>query len=171
MAAAKAFADAALDNGHEIEWANLIDDGFDPVLREADEPDWDNSNKVYSEAVLAEMRRIERNEATVMVFPVWWWSMPAVLKGWIDRVWNHGWAYGDRSYPHRRVWMIGIAGSGLPTYQKRGYDGAMKTQLETGILGYCGVADHRLEILYGSIEGAPHPAEIIAQAQKLGGSF
>ena len=43
---------------------------------------------------IREMERIERNQAPVIVFPVWWWSMPAILKGWIDRVWNNGWAYG-----------------------------------------------------------------------------
>lgn len=31
-------------------------------------------------------------EATVIVFPVWWRPMLAILKGWIDRVWNNGWA-------------------------------------------------------------------------------
>jgi NAD(P)H dehydrogenase (quinone) len=56
------------------------------VLREADEPDWNDPDKIYSEDVQREMQRIERNEATVMVFPVYWWSMPALLKGWIDRV-------------------------------------------------------------------------------------
>jgi hypothetical protein len=43
----------------------------------------------------------------VFVFPVWWWSMPAMLKGWIDRVWNNGWAYGARKLPHRRALLIG----------------------------------------------------------------
>lgn len=171
MAASQAFAEAAIANGHAIEWAKLVEEGFDPVLREPDEPDWDNPDKVYSAAVVREMQRIERNEATVLVFPVWWWSMPAILKGWIDRVWNNGWAYGDRQYPHRRVWMIAIAGSMPDAYRKRGYDAAMQTQLDTGILGYCGIADRRLTILYGSIEGAPHPAEIIEGARELGRLF
>ena len=51
------------------------------MLREPDEPDWGNPDKVYSSGALREMERIERNQATVIVFPVWWWSMPAVLKG------------------------------------------------------------------------------------------
>jgi NAD(P)H dehydrogenase (quinone) len=73
------------------------------------------------------MHRIERNEATVMVFPVYWWSMPALLKGWIDRVWNNGWAYGARKFPQQRAWMIGIAGAVESGYTKRGYDTAMRT--------------------------------------------
>ncbi|HNB27576.1 MAG TPA: NAD(P)H oxidoreductase [Alphaproteobacteria bacterium] len=169
--AADAFAAAAAANGHEIEWADLASEGFDPVLREADEPDWDDSGKVYSEEVRREMRRIERNEATVMIFPVWWWSMPALLKGWIDRVWNNGWAYGARNFPQRRVWMIGIAGATAEAFAKRGYDTAIRTQLDVGILDYCGIAERRLELLYGSIEGAPYPAEILKQARALGEEF
>ena len=169
--AAAAFAEAAADNGHEIEWANLVSEGFDPVLREPDEPDWSNPDKVYSSGVIREMERIERNQATVIVFPVWWWSMPAILKGWIDRVWNHGWAYGGRNYPHKRVWMIAIAGNKASSYQERGYDTAMQIQINTGILGYCGIEDRRLDVLYGSIEGEPYPAQIIEDARKIGASF
>jgi NAD(P)H dehydrogenase (quinone) len=169
--AAEAFAAAAAANGHQIEWADLMAEGFDPVLREADEPDWNDPEKVYSEAVRREMARVERNDATVMVFPVWWWSMPAILKGWVDRVWNNGWAYGGRKFPQRRAWMIGIAGTDLAAYRKRGYDAAMKTQLDVGILEYCGIPERRFELLFGSIEGAPYPEQILAAAEELGGQF
>ncbi len=107
------------------------------------------------------MARIERNDATVIVFPVWWWSMPAVLKGWIDRVWNHGWAYGSGTYPHARVWMVGIGGSSAEDYAKRGYDAAMRTSLEVGILRYCGVTEPRLEVFHDSIDGDESTPEIL----------
>jgi NAD(P)H dehydrogenase (quinone) len=166
---ADAFQAAAAANGHTFEVADLAAEGFDPVLREADEPDWGNSAKVYSGAVQREMRRIERNEATVMVFPVWWWSMPALLKGWIDRVWNNGWAYGDRSFPQKRVWMIGVAGGSESAFIKRGYDTAMQTMLNVGILDYCDISERRLEVLYGSIDEGG--AGILAQAQTLGATY
>jgi NAD(P)H dehydrogenase (quinone) len=169
--AAAAFAEAASANGHVVEMADLMAEGFDPVLREPDEPDWDDPAKVYSPEVRAEMARIGRNEATVMIFPVWWWSVPALLKGWIDRVWNYGWAYSGADYPHRKVWMIGIAGSGLPTYVKRGYDKAMTIQLETGVLDYCGIPEPRLEVLYGATESPEQAAQVLADARRLGGEF
>lgn len=34
------------------------------------------------EDVLREQARVERSEGIAPVFPVWWWSMPAILKGW-----------------------------------------------------------------------------------------
>jgi NAD(P)H dehydrogenase (quinone) len=169
--AADAFCEAAHANGHVFELADLAQEQFDPVLREADEPDWDDPDKVYSEDVRREMQRIERNEATVMVFPVYWWSMPALLKGWIDRVWNNGWAYGARKFPQQRVWMIGVAG-GLPdSFAKRGYDTAIQTQLDVGILDYCGIAERRLQLLHGSIEGDDYPTQILTQARALGSAF
>lgn len=168
-AVASAFASAATAGGHAIEWADLAAEGFDPALPPEDEPDW-NARKTYSAAVRAEMARVERNAATVLVYPVWWWSMPAVLKGWIDRVWNRGWAYDDGAhYPHRRVWSIGLAGADEASFAKRGYDRAMRVQIEVGILQYCGVAEPRHELLYGTLEGGA--AAALARAQALGAEF
>jgi len=159
------------NKGHEVERADLIEEGFDPVMREPDEPDWDNPQKQYSPEVRREMERIERNEATIMIFPVYWWSVPAVLKGWIDRVWNNGWAYGDNCFPQRRVWMIGIAGNNADAFAKRGYDSAMQRQLEIGTLEYCGVAQRRLELLYGSIEGQSFADKILLDAERIAAEF
>lgn len=171
FAAAQAFAAALERHGATLEWADLVREGFDAVLREPDEPDWNDPGKRYSDAVRAEMARIERNEATVLVFPVWWWSVPALLKGWIDRVWNNGWAYGGRTYPHRRVWMIGIAGATAAAYRKRGYDEAMRIQLEVGVLEFCGVEERRLELLYGATEGAAEARQVLERAAALGALF
>lgn len=136
-----------------------------------DEPAFSGPPRPYSAAVRAEMARIERNEATVMVFPVWWWSMPAMLKGWIDRVWNDGWAYGSATYPHRRVWMLGIAGVTHEAAAKRHFDLAMHAGFGAGILEYCGVAEPRVEIMYGSIEGPAYPPAIVARAIDLANEF
>lgn len=160
-----------MTSGHTVELADLFEEEFDPVLREADEPDWNNPAKVYSAEVRAEMARIERNEATVLVFPVYWWSAPALLKGWIDRVWNNGWAYGEATYPHKQVLMLAVAGGTQSSFAKRGYDQAITTQLETGVLRYCGVENPRLELLYGSLEDEETIAKILAIARLLGSSI
>ncbi len=168
--AAQAFASAAEAAGHQVEWADLAAEGFDPVLREADEPDWSNPDRVYSPEVLAEMARIERNDATVMVFPVWWWSMPALMKGWIDRVWAYGWAYGGATYPHAKVSMLAVAGVSEDTYAKRGYDDAIELLLETGILRYCDIKEPSLHMLYDSFEADGRTA-LLARAAAFGAAF
>ena len=47
------------------------------------------------------MARVEAAQALVFVFPVWWWSVPAVLKGWFDRVLRVNWACG--CWPRQQI--------------------------------------------------------------------
>ena len=142
---------AAAGAGHSIEFADLYAEEFDPIVREVDEPDWLDPEKTYSPEVMKEMERIKRNEATVMFFPIWWWSMPAMLKGWVDRVWNHGFAYGETTYPHQHVLMVGVAGVDEASYQKRAYDKALEIQLDVGISEYCAIEHHGLVVFYDTL--------------------
>jgi NAD(P)H dehydrogenase (quinone) len=144
----ESFKTGLFDAGHSVEVADLRAEGFDPRLPEADEPDWCNGDKIYSPEVLEEQARIVRNDALAFIFPVWWWSIPATTKGWIDRVWNNGWAYGSRRLPHQRALLIGTASSSAEVYRKRSYDEAMKTQLLTGIMNYCGIPKADLVLLH-----------------------
>ena len=139
--------------GHRAEIADLRAEGFDPRLPVADEPDWGDPDKVYSDVVLQEQARVARNDALAFVFPVWWWSFPATTKGWIDRVWNNGWAYGDapdgkRRLKHSQALLIGTASGDAESYAKRRYDEAIRTQLLTGIMDYCGIPRTELALLF-----------------------
>ncbi len=42
----------------------------------------------------AEQRKLVAADAVIFQFPLWWLGMPAILKGWIDRVFAYGLAYG-----------------------------------------------------------------------------
>jgi NAD(P)H dehydrogenase (quinone) len=44
--------------------------------------------------------------------------------------------------------MIRVAGVGAESYAKRHYDAAMRTQLEVGLLEFCGIEERRFELLY-----------------------
>ena len=116
---ADAVASSLAEAGHRPEIADLYREGFDPVLMPPDEPDWDTEDKVYSEAVTREMARVNRNQAIVLVFPIWWWSFPAMMKGWIDRVWNKDYAYGSKTLDHRRALAIGLSASDAEGYASR----------------------------------------------------
>lgn len=157
--------------GHETELADLYGEKFDPALLEADEPDWGRTDKTYSAEVRAEMARIERNDAIVMVFPIWWWSFPAMAKGWIDRVFNKDWAYGTGKLKLKRALLIGLSASDAPTYAKRGYDTAIETQQVVGIMNYCGIPDARFAYLHHSVDGGERPAQMIAEAREMGRTF
>ena len=143
---AEAFSEGATKAGHQVELLDLYKENFDPVLRIEDEPN-DGSLENYSLEVQFEFERLNNNDAVVMVFPLWWWSVPAMLKGWIDRVWNYGLMYGSNGHNVKKGLMIAVAGATKEQLIKRDYEAAINTSLNIGILDYCGVEDSEIMIL------------------------
>jgi NAD(P)H dehydrogenase (quinone) len=43
--------------------------------------------------IVAEQAKIKRADLVILQFPIWWFGMPAILKGWADRVFARGFAY------------------------------------------------------------------------------
>jgi NAD(P)H dehydrogenase (quinone) len=170
-AIADTFAKHAIASGHEVERADLYREGFDPVMRENDEPSWDNLDKIYSDEVLAEMARIERNEAIVMVCPIWWWSFPAMLKGWVDRVWNLGFAYGPSKLSLQKGMLIGTCASNAERFARHGTDTAIQTQLGSGIMGYCGIDEYCVELFHDAVLDNNTREGLLLRAGVLGDRF
>ena len=170
-AIADVFARQAIAAGHEIERVDLYREGFDPVMREIDEPSWDNLDKIYSTEVLVEMARIERNQAIVMVCSIWWWSFPAMLKGWIDRVWNLGFAHGPQKLPLQKGLLIGTCASSAERFAKHGMDSAIHTQLGAGIMGYCGIENYSVELFHDAVADDATREALLMRASMLGDCF
>jgi NAD(P)H dehydrogenase (quinone) len=131
------------DRGVRVEIADLAAEGFDPRFSLADRGRHVDDGPLPAD-VRAEQERLDGVDDLVLVFPVYWWSMPALLKGWIDRVFIRGWAFDDQATPFRRmlgdltVHLVMLAGEEPEAFRRRGYDTAMATQIETGVLGCCG---------------------------------
>lgn len=166
-AAAGALAAGLRESGHGVTLADLHREGFDPVLHEPDEPDW-NAEKIFSPTAEREMERIRAHDAIAMVFPLWWWSLPAMMKGWIDRVWNRGFAYGPRNLAGKKSLMVALSADSDAGLTKRGYREAIRISLHLGILDYCGMKDGQLAFLTGSLDGAERPPALIEEARQLG---
>jgi NAD(P)H dehydrogenase (quinone) len=166
---ARSFQTGAVHAGHQIEFVDLYREGFDPILYEHDEPT-DGTLESYSVGVQKEFLRINRNDAVVIVFPVWWWSMPAMLKGWIDRVWNYGLTYGPATHNIHKGLMIGLTGATNKDLEKRGYDVAIRTTLP-GIFGFNRIPSTQLVIMDGTSEGESHQEKHIEQAFSMGLDF
>lgn len=49
--------------------------------------------RAYAADILEQQDRVQRADLLLFQFPVWWYSAPAILKGWADRVLTHGFAY------------------------------------------------------------------------------
>jgi len=55
------------------------------------------------------VERLLAAEGLVLVFPIWWFGFPAVLKGWFDRVWAPGFAYCCRLQLSACIWRKDMA--------------------------------------------------------------
>jgi NAD(P)H dehydrogenase (quinone) len=142
----------ALEPG-EVEIADLAAEGFDPRFGAADRHSYRVGGE-FPDDVAAEHRRLDAADHLVLVFPVWWWSMPALLKGWVDRVFVNGWAFdvggpdgdggadGDggmrRNLGGLTVHLLLVAGDDAGTYEKHGYEQALEAQVGHGIIDYVG---------------------------------
>lgn len=148
------FCDGARDAGHTVEIADLHAEGFDPRWSVADLSQFEGGP--LPSDVLAEQARIERCGALCMAFPLFWFAMPAMLKGWVDRVWTYGWAYDQVGDPHRsllrdRVGVMLVPAGGNPeNWRPHKLEEAMHVLWETGTMGYFGLTDKRIHILPGS---------------------
>lgn len=79
-------------HGHEVDDCDLYAEGFDPVLSAAERGAY-NTSTPNLEGVAAHIARLRAAEALVLCFPTWWYGMPAILKGYFDRVWAQGVAF------------------------------------------------------------------------------
>ncbi len=121
--------------------------------------------------VLREQQRVERADMLVFVFPIYWWSVPALLKGWFDRVLTVNWAYkvaedgrivGNlRDVPVR---LVATAGSDIAGFDKHGYSAAIQRQIVEGVFGFCGLKNVTLDILYQADSATPQQVDEFLQS-------
>jgi NAD(P)H dehydrogenase (quinone) len=140
--------------GHTVKVADLTADKFQAVMQAEDFVQFGDGP--LPDDILAEQARIEWSDALVFIFPVWWWSVPGVFKGWIDRVFTYGWAWNDPSDPdsgslrHRKILVLAAA-----AFAKRGYDRSLETQLTMGTWSYCGFKDVTMRIFHDLHDETP----------------
>ncbi|SEL52771.1 NAD(P)H dehydrogenase (quinone) [Pseudoxanthomonas sp. GM95] len=105
--------------------------------------------------IVAEQDKLRWADALLLQFPLWWFSMPAILKGWVERVYAYGFAYGvgehsDRHWGDRygegmmagkRAMLVVTTGGWEPHYSARGINGPINDLLfpiQHGVLHYPG---------------------------------
>lgn len=95
--------------GMAVEVSDLYGEGFNPVAGRHDFDTVANAdrfhyqseqhhawnNQGYSGELVREQERFARADLLVFVFPLWWGGIPAILKGWAERVFSYGFAYAD----------------------------------------------------------------------------
>lgn len=71
----------------------------------------------------------------ILQFPLWWWSLPAILKGWIDRVMSNGFAYGTADLAGRRAMLSVTAETKAARFTEASNP---LEHIERGMLKFCG---------------------------------
>ncbi len=171
---ANEYCAAALKSGHTVNRLNLGDMQFDPVLHkgyramQALEPDLQKFQRLLVEA-----------DHFVIIYPVWWVGMPALLKGLFDRAWLPGSAFryiktpaGRRTIFWHRLFRgktaRTILTSGTPPWLVRFLPGNVNAQLRWGILWFAGFSVR--STWFGPSENIPasRKARWLAEVQELG---
>ena len=131
-------------NGHTVDLLDLYAENFDPRLTEKERRRY--FDVPYDTSDVADLvARLRQAEALMLVFPQWWFNLPAVLKGFFDRVFAPGVAFrhdkdGGRIVPLltniRHFWAFTTTGS--PWWVVRFYMGdPVRRQLKRGIAIFC----------------------------------
>lgn len=95
----KQLADELSKENCTIEISDLYENGFvsDMSEQEYNREGLGDFGLSISEDVIEEHKKIEREDCIIFLYPVWWSDCPAKLKGWFDRVYSVGYAYGNVS--------------------------------------------------------------------------
>ena len=155
--------------GHRVQVSDLYAMRWNPVVdrqddlafqagerfdvSEASKQAYDNNTQ--SADITAEQDKLRWADVLILQFPLWWFTMPAILKGWIDRVYACGFAYGvgehsDHRWGNRygegtlqgkRAMLIVTTGGWESHYAPRGINGPIDDLLfpiQHGVLHYPG---------------------------------
>ena len=102
--------------GHQVRVSDLYAMGWKSAVDRADFPRLAADERLvvtaaskdafYADAltedVKAEVDKLLWADVLILQFPLWWFAMPAILKGWVDRVFAYGFAYGVGEHSDRR---------------------------------------------------------------------
>ncbi|MFD5988560.1 NAD(P)H-dependent oxidoreductase [Streptomyces cyaneofuscatus] len=150
------------DEGHEVAVSDLYQMQFKATMDTADfsltrknlmrlqfdvEQEHQHLVGAYPADVAMEQARVEWCDVMIFHFPIWWFSMPSILKGWVERVLARGFAYGPRRkhatghFAGRRAMVTCTTGAFADVYAPDGIEGDIGHLLwpiNNGIFHYMG---------------------------------
>jgi NAD(P)H dehydrogenase (quinone) len=166
--------------GHEVLQSDLYAMGWKAVFDGHDFPERANqdrlsfieesgyafSNGCQTPDVEVEQRKILAADAVILLFPLWWFSMPAIMKGWVDRVWAFGLAYGyqgagnayrygEGGFTGKRALLAVSVGGPADDYSPRGINGPLEQLLfpiTHGTLFFPGMQVLPTFAVYGAVQ-------------------
>jgi len=135
-------ADSFHNNGHEVVVRDLYEIKFNPVLSKRDLESIEK--EIFPEDIMNEQKFIKWADLICFVYPIWWSGMPAILKGYIERVFTMGYAFefkGDEAFPllkDKKIAIFNTTGS-KNVYKDDNRLAALNTITQDCIFGFCGM--------------------------------
>ncbi len=135
----------AQEKGDEVKVIDLYSDRFNPVL---EFPDIEHMfmGKDAPNDVAEYQEMVTWADHMTFVYPLWWAQMPAMLKGFLDRVFANGFAfaYGENGMPigllkGRTAQLFISTGNPDEYYEASGMHSAQRRINDEGIFGFCGI--------------------------------
>ncbi len=130
-------------NGHEVIVRDLYQLDFNPILSLDDM--MGQRMGTVSEEVRTEQGYISWADTITFIYPIWWTGMPAIMKGYIDRVFSYGFAYRyDQGIQKglltgKSAYIINSHGKSHLEYEQIGMDKALLLTSDKGVYSYCGL--------------------------------
>ncbi len=136
---ARAYVDSLKSQGHSVVVRDLYRARFDPALSEAE------LGGRTTAPIRRQQRDIAEAGALALFFPLWWGYMPAMLKGYIDRVFSRGFAYDvdvDNMVPllsGKKARVFTSSGADMAYLRRCKQWQAMRLLLDDHFLSLCGI--------------------------------
>jgi len=183
-------AAALREAGHTVEISDLYAENFDPVAGRHDfgtvadearfhyqtEQGHAHEHQTFAPDLVREQQRFLNADLVVWLFPIWWGGMPAIMKGWFDRVLAFGFAYADGKrydtgfFPKKRGLLCLATGGTRDRFSDAGVYGDIKTVLwspQRLMLEYLGMRALEPFVAYGAPRvDAEQRAAYLAQWRK-----
>nr|WP_259546616.1 NAD(P)H-dependent oxidoreductase [Heyndrickxia oleronia] len=125
--------------GHEYVVRDLYEMEFQPVV---------NSSEILGgigEDIEQEHNYLKWADVIIFIYPIWWTGLPAIVKGYIERVFTYGFAYryvnGEQMgmMKGKKAFIFNTQGKSHVQYAANGMDKALLLTSDTGIFEYCGI--------------------------------
>ncbi|MDF2577935.1 MAG: dehydrogenase, quinone family protein [Chlamydiales bacterium] len=140
--------------GHEVHIRDLYAMQFQPVLSATDFISLRQG--VTPPDIAEEQKWISWANALIFIYPIWWSDRPAILKGWIDRVFHYGFAFemtsqGLTGMLQHKVLIFQTAGADQKSYQESGSERVVHSTMKEGTLQFCGIQDIMCKTFYSVV--------------------
>ncbi|MBD5405490.1 NAD(P)H-dependent oxidoreductase [bacterium] len=141
-------------HGHNVLVRDLYEISFNPLLSSKD-LELIHNNQIPDD-IKKEQDFIRNADVIIFIYPIWWAGQPAIIKGYIDRVFSYGFAYMYKGgkvvglLPDKKAIIINSNGNSTELYKKDGFYDAMKLLVDKGIFAFCGFSKVK-HLFYGSL--------------------